>query len=273
MIPSRSGYNAAYSLQTYLELAHFNHHQLAGITLDLIKCFNNIRHECGRRLLLAIGLPATHVNCWHKSIQTMTRFWEVSGQSFGPVPATCGLPEGDSHSVLTMICIAFLWSSNIQASTSPSFKASAYADNWSWHSTEFADHEPAAKITNEVTQICGLTIDWHKTWLFATNTKLANDVLQSMRDSIPIQELQRQHNARDLGFQMHYSGTRHLGIRKKRYEDGLCRIQKLSLLHVDLSTKEHVLQSGIYPAIFYGAELFPFQMTCLTNLDRVRQRH
>lgn len=266
MIPSRSGYNAAYSLQTHLELAHFNHHQLAGITLDLIKCFNNIRHECARRLLLAIGLPPDHVNCWHKSIQRMTRFWEVSGQSFGPVPATCGLPEGDSHSVLAMICIAVLWSSNIQASTSPCFKASAYADNWSWHSTEFADHEPAAQITNEVTQICGLTIDWHKTWLFATNTKLANDVLHSMRDSIPIQELQRQHNARDLGFQMHYSGTRHLGIRKKRYEDGLCRIQKLSHLRVDLSTKEHVLQSGIYPAIFYGAELFPVSDDMLHKL-------
>jgi hypothetical protein len=87
----------------------------------------------------------------------MQRYWEINGQRFGPVKSTCGFPEGDAHSVWVMLSIALLWASNVQAAAT-----AAYADNWSWHTGNEHDHGPAAKATTDVTECCGLDIDWKR---------------------------------------------------------------------------------------------------------------
>ena len=133
MLPSRGSHDAAYAMQVLIEMVKFQGSQASGLTLDIKKCFNCIRHEAGRRLLLHMGLPEFRVRQFLKSIQNMTRFWEINGQSFGPITSSCGFPEGDAHSVLVMLAVALLGTSNVEKVSSPALKAAAYADNWSWH--------------------------------------------------------------------------------------------------------------------------------------------
>jgi ribonuclease HI len=269
MLPSRGSHDAAYAMQIELEIAQVFSEHLAGVTLDIKKCFNCIRHECGRRLLLALGLPSDHINQFYQSILKMGRFWEVDGQCFGPIFASCGFAEGDSHSVLIMLAIALLWWMSIKANTSSSIRASAYADNWTWMSAQINDHGPAALATSRVTQLCGLSIDWLKTWFWATSSSTAKKTLESLKDALPGEQIQRMHNAKDLGFQLHYSGCRELGHRKQRFESGLVRLSKLAGLPHELSTREHVLQTSIYPAAFYGTEIFPVSIDMLAKVRSV----
>lgn len=102
----RGSHNAGYGAQVQLEKAILSKKPISGITLDLMKCFNCIRQEAGRRALLALGLPKEHVHQWYHSIHKLQRYWEIDSSSHGPVLATCGFPEGDSHSVLVMLAIA-----------------------------------------------------------------------------------------------------------------------------------------------------------------------
>jgi exonuclease III len=257
MLPSRGSHDAAYAMQVLIEMVKFQGSQASGLTLDIKKCFNCIRHEAGRRLLLHMGLPEFRVRQFLKSIKNMTRFWEINGQSFGPITSSCGFPEGDAHSVLVMLAVALLWASNVEKVSSPALKAAAYADNWSWHSNHAYDNGPAARATIQVTQACGLEIDWGKTWRWATNTETADLAVSSLQEGMPDTEVERMHNAKDLGFQLHYSGVRELGSRKTRHENGITRLHRLATLPNDLSTKEHILRSSVFPAMFYGTELFP----------------
>lgn len=257
MLPSRGSHDAAYAMQVLIEMVKFQGSQASGLTLDIKKCFNCIRHEAGRRLLLHMGLPEFRVRQFLKSIKNMTRFWEINGQSFGPITSSCGFPEGDAHSVLVMLAVALLWASNVEKVSSPALKAAAYADNWSWHSNHAYDNGPAARATIQVTQACGLEIDWGKTWRWATNTETADLAVSSLQEGMPDTEVERMHNAKNLGFQLHYSGVRELGSRKTRHENGITRLHRLATLPNDLSTKEHVLRSSVFPAMFYGTELFP----------------
>ena len=249
-----------------IEIAKSRCQEVSGLTLDIKKCFNCNRHEAGRRLLLAMGLPPQRVNQFFHSIRRMQRYWEINGQSFGPIPAQCGFPEGDAHSVLVMLLIALLWSSNVQAKTSASFAATAYADNWSWHTGKVQDHGPAAKTIVEVTRCCGLSIDWQKSWRWATDTTTAEKAWESIRGELSHHVVDRCHNAKDLGFQLHYSGVRELGSRKSRLEQGMKRLSRLALLPHDLSTKEHILRSSIYPAMFYGTDFFPVAIDTLSKV-------
>ena len=266
MLPTRGSHDAAYAMQMMIEIAKSRGQDASGLTLDIKKCFNCIRHEAGRRLLLAMGLPSQRANQFYHSIRRMQRYWEINGQSFGPVHAQCGFPEGDAHSVLVMLLIALLWSSNVQAMTSASLAATAYADNWSWHTGHVHDHGPAAKTTVAVTQCCGLSIDWQKTWRWATDTVTAEKAWESLGEELTHNGVDRCHNAKDLGFQIHYSGVRELGSRKTRLEQGMKRLSRLALLPHDLSTKEHILRSSIYPAMFYGTEIFPIAIDTLSKV-------
>ena len=227
MLPHRGSHSSAYGVQAALETACYQQQSYSGVTLDLIKCFNCIRHQVGWRLLVRLGLPHHRVFQWYSSISKLQRFWEISGESFGPVGATCGFPEGDSHSVLVMVGIAMLWIYNLKRLHRPMLMASSYADNWTWKTGCALDHAPAAQVTIAVTAICGLDIDWSKTWLWASDTPTADAMRQVLADHVPVDVLQRLHSARDLGFEVQYSGGHRVGHRAQRYEAALRRLDRM----------------------------------------------
>ena len=83
---------------------------------------------------------------------------------------SCGFPEGDVWSVLVMIMVATAWVVSVLkwcVSNRPP-ALSAYADNWSWILQDVNLHLDALRTTLWVTRICGLTIDFQKTWYWCT---------------------------------------------------------------------------------------------------------
>eukprot|EP00435_Cladocopium_sp_Y103_P043208 s764_g12.t1 len=257
MLPKRGSHSAAFGVLASLEAACFQNLPYSGVTLDLIKCFNCIRHQVGWRLLVRLGLPAERVHQWFSSISKLQRFWEIGGESYGPIEASCGFPEGDSHSVLVMLSIAMLWIYNLKKLQRPMLAASAYADNWTWRSSSVTDHAPATKVTLDTTDICGLSVDWSKTWMWASDTPTSDSMKQQLANIAPTDVLQRLHSARDLGFEVQYSGCHQVGHRAQRYESALRRLERLTHASLSLGVKEHIVQSAIFPAAFYGSEVFP----------------
>ena len=77
MLPSRGSHDAAYAVQIMVELAGMRGHSLSGLTLDIKKCFNCIRHAAGHRLLLALGLPEIRVNQFMLSIKKCIDFGKL----------------------------------------------------------------------------------------------------------------------------------------------------------------------------------------------------
>ena len=256
MLPSRGSFDAAYGVQAMIEQCRYTSTDAAGLTLDIMKCFNCIRHQAGRRLLIALGVPREVVHQWFESVQKLGRYWQIAGETFGPHTATCGFAEGDSHSVLVMLGVALLFVAVVKQHV-PHATTGAYADNWSIFSHDSSQVGPAAAATIKVTDQCGLTIDWNKTWMWSTSTVAARGAERSLQEHLPDAPITRLHNARDLGLELQYSGIHKVGHRQERYDRAMARLQKLMTMPHVLSTKEHLVRASIFPTAFYGAEIFP----------------
>ena len=66
-------------------------------------------------------------------------------------------------------------------------------------------------------------------------------------------------SANDLGYQMQYSGCPVLGYILNRFENGLCRLARLTGMPHSLDGKEYLILSSVPPAAFHGAETRPFK--------------
>jgi hypothetical protein len=74
MLPKRGSHTAAYSVQADLEASRILKVNFSGITLDIKKCFNCIRFQCGWRLLVKLGLPYERTMQWFNSITKIQRY-------------------------------------------------------------------------------------------------------------------------------------------------------------------------------------------------------
>eukprot|EP00438_Fugacium_kawagutii_P000079 Skav218693 [mRNA] locus=scaffold1346:145670:150848:- [translate_table: standard] len=260
LLPTRGAFDAAYNSQMLLEAAHASGQQMSGLTLDLKKAFNLIWHHVGPPLLRKFGVPPDIVTRWAASIGKLTRYWDVLQGTYGPFHTSRGYPEGDSHSVLAMLAISLLWVFTVKCGPDGEplqVEPTAYADNWGWSTCDPELHSPTITSTLSVTGLCGLSVDWNKTWMFATSTKTAQAASQSLLQAIPEVDLPRPHHAKDLGLELCYSGAHRLGHRPERHQEGFRRLKKLQHLPADPELKETVWLSSIYPACFHGAETCP----------------
>ena len=141
LLQSRGPMDASYEWQYWLE-----HHALcetpaSGFSLDLLKCFNTIDQDQALRILLSLGFPRSILHPWIATIRQLSRVWILGTSCSQPVNCTRGFPEGDTFSVIVMICIGHLWTFAI-SQLSDCVKASAYADNWGWASMQPRLHAP-----------------------------------------------------------------------------------------------------------------------------------
>lgn len=257
LLPSRGASDASYDSQMLLEKSANTAGHLSGITLDLRKCFNLMWRHIGEPLLEKLGVPGHAISLWTHSIQAMQRYWEVSGNCLGPYATERGYPEGDTHSVLIMLAVSLLWTLTLENGHQPLLQARAYADNWSWTVLQPEEHVHAARNTLHITALCGLEVDWDKTWSYANTTDACEKAQSYLAQVIPLEQVKRVHHARDLGLELRYSGQHRLGQRADRYDNAFARLKRLTFVKTSSVNKEILWLTSIFPACFHGAELCP----------------
>lgn len=254
MIPKRGAMDASYNLQALLEKFRHQQKEVAGITLDLRKCFNLVDRPRAKKTLEKYDIPAVWVEKWFKSLENMKRFWHIGDAVSALVDADAGIPEGDPWSVVIMILIAIEWYEGLGL-TQQDDGAAAYADNWTCWRT--SDSDPAQMIhhTLQTTLVYGLQIDWGKTWVWSTTTKGHASLEKAIHDQIPDAQPCVKNCAKDLGCHVTYHGNPRLGSvheRLQRAKDRLDRIRKQTW---DYLVKIQIILASVIPVAFYGAEL------------------
>ena len=266
MLPTRGAMTASYNFQFILEKARALQQHLSGVTLDLRKCFNLISRQKLQSLLIGCGLPIPIVKKWISSLQAMQRFWQV-GQVCSPFFETStGCPEGDSLSVVAMICIAWLWIEGILR-IDADLGSTAYADNWTWWTTDPLLHSPAFTHTIAFTGEMGLEIDWQKTWRWETSDSHAEVFKNIISQFVPTGKLDLMTNAWDLGTPIAYKAMNKLGKIKQRFDKAKARLSRIQSAPWDFSAKVHVILAAVYTVAFYACEV-----TCIgqQHLEKFR---
>lgn len=65
------------------------------------------------------------------------------------------------------------------------------------------------------------------------------------------------HHARDLGFELRYSGGHRVGHRAERHQNAVQRLKRLTHLKADCCEKEKLWLVSVFPQDFYGSEICP----------------
>ena len=256
LLPGRGAFLAAYHTQWFFEQAHFQQESCAGVTLDLVKCFNAINRPRGIAILSRLGLPAEILHMWAQSLHKLSRRWEVCGQCSETVASSCGFPEGDVFSVLVMLGVAQCWTLACRQHTSDSTLLSAYADNWSWAVKNIEELGPILEVTLLWTRIIGLQVDWSKTWWWSSHHSLARHI-QSVFQSRSLPAVERVLAASDLGCPLRYQGAVRMCKLHSRLAKAKERLARLKHHATDLDAKAKVISASVYPVAFHGAELCP----------------
>ena len=242
--------------QCFFEEAHAAGEPCAGITLDLVKCFNAINRSRGVEIVRHLGVPEPILTQWSGSLAKLSRRWEVLGQCSDVINSSCGFPEGDVFSVLVMLGVAQCWTAACRTRTAASSLISAYADNWAWAVKDVMDIEPLLDVTVRWTKIIGLQIDWTKTWWWTSHSHLACAVRNAF-DRLQLPEVAKVQAASDLGCPLRYQGAARMCKLHDRLSKAKERLARLKVSHVDIDVKAQVISASVYPVAFHGSELFP----------------
>lgn len=218
---------------------------VGGITLDLVKCYNLVRRHFSSKVLDAFNCPPNIVARWQHAMTRFQRFWEIEQNVSLPMPTTTGIAEGDPVAVLIMVLIGATWI--FQVAPDPLItRMSAYADNWSWGSTDPASHEPIALATSEVCQVAGLQVDMTKTWKWSTDPAMDQAVHQASKQLSPQGiACQTLAHAKDLSLEMRYAGPPALTTIQDRFTEGSTRLARVQASKWPLDIRRHLVKASV----------------------------
>ena len=257
-VPQRNMEQALWKLQYAIELQYDDDlPPIGGLTLDIVKAFNALPRLPTEWCMIRCGVPSQVVQFWQRNLRAYTRTWTIQGSVLPPSDkrlTTTGLPEGDSWSVLGMATMSLAWGLTLEAQAP--IHTTMFADNWTWKTTCPQSHKVAMQLTQQFMQATKLTVDWKKSWAWATgdNHKHAwKDLIATASGAIA--ELPIKNHAKDLGHHLNYGKVLARETFEKRKKDGISTLHKLQSDWFDLDDTAHIIKVAVYPKVFYGSTI------------------
>ena len=251
-LPFRGVQDITFLQQFQIESAKKQSLPWRGFTLDLIKAFNLLPRRVIFHLLVHHGAPPDSVQFWFMNLRRLTRRLQVRNNVGPPIHMTTGVPEGDSLSVCAMLVVssAFYWTLH-----TPTVFPYAYADNWSYLTTNQRDNIQAFAKVQQLVSSLRMSIDYAKSWVWGATADARREWQEFLRiefsddNTIPILN-----STKDLGCMTHY--TRHitLGHLKTKISSAIQRCKRIRRFQADLLQKARFIQTAVWPHAFFGAE-------------------
>eukprot|EP00435_Cladocopium_sp_Y103_P022522 s2144_g5.t1 len=143
-----------------------------GITIDLVKCFNQIPRKPVLAAMLKIGIPAEYVTALDSMFLQLRRVLELSGEIGPKLKSTTGVPEGCAMSLVSMISLTVWVAKYIEASVhSSAAQCLAYADNWAIITKTIGDLQTGVQALDNIVRMLRMNISVEKSWTWATHAQ------------------------------------------------------------------------------------------------------
>jgi hypothetical protein len=251
-LPCRGVKELAFSQKRVIEDAISSNSCMGGFSLDLIKAYNTFTRFATARIMNKLGISWSFLMAWLRSLDHLVRYPLINGHFARGIPSTTGVPEGCSISVLAMIATSTMYYFRL---ANQHISPYAYADNWSWMSTQQRAHFVAYEDVLRLTQVLRLTIDFKKSWHWGTTKvfrEACNKVTEIHGDNPVLINIKT--CVKDLGEIVHYDKSASLGFIKEKIDEGISRLQKIEWLPTTLQKKAQYIQSAVWPLALYSAD-------------------
>ena len=164
-MPHSACRDVSYNQQHQIELALVFKRRRIGVSIDLVKCFNQLPWQPSAHMLRCLGVPSPEVDFWLNCLTKVRRHPCFMGDIGPGLACFNGAPEGDPFSVVVMAAVC-RFAHHLQ--TGPG-QLDTYVDNWAWAS---ADHGPMAQnleVSFDFLHSLQLPVDWKKSYCWAVS--------------------------------------------------------------------------------------------------------
>ena len=174
---------------------------LAGLGIDLQRCFNTLARYPLTRAMQRLGIPSRYISGWSQMLQDMTRTICIGLAHCAPMASTTGVPEGCGMSVTAMAVITW-WQASVIMHDHSQVRPIAYADNWNLVSPQVQCLVDATETLVHFVHTLRLTISPTKSWVWATNASSRRQLKGFTIDGVALPVVC---NIADLGCDINYS--------------------------------------------------------------------
>ena len=251
-LPHREARDISFALECLVERAMHHNQPLAGFSVDIVKCFNQVPRLPLRQLFRHMGLPESLLSLWFDFLSKTERCPCFHGSMGSGLPSTTGMPEGDPLSVVGMVALCWL---AVQRTKVQSSFVLTFVDNLSWIAPEQPVLQELFQNAISFCKAWSLPIDWTKSFAWATTKRLQQWWDGDAQTLLPEGAvLARVDSAKDLG--VSYRFRKGLGFKDLggRLDEGFQRLKKLQTEPRTVDQKARLVQGGIWPQCLYGQE-------------------
>ena len=265
-MPHSACRDVSYNQQHQIELALVFKRRRIGVSIDLVKCFNQLPWQPSAHMLRCLGVPSPEVDFWLNCLTKVRRHPCFMGDIGPGLACFNGAPEGDPFSVVVMAAVC-RFAHHLQ--TGPG-QLDTYVDNWAWAS---ADHGPMAQnleVSFDFLHSLQLPVDWKKSYCWAVSRadrlwwRSAGQDLFPTTTPVPCVSA-----ATDLGVVYCFDRRAHALARDARLESNLHKLDRLHEQPRPVTEKASMVQRGVWPSALYGSES---HCHCTTFFQKLRGR-
>lgn len=143
-----------------------------GITIDLVKCFNQVPRLPILFAMRKLGVPEQVITALDSMFQNLKRVLELAGEVGDEWGSTTGVPEGCAMSLVSMLTLTAWAAGHIQSHVDDDMtEFLAYADNWGILADSFNDLRSGINSMFNFVQILRMKIATDKSWTWSTCPK------------------------------------------------------------------------------------------------------
>ena len=178
---------AAAYIATMVEDAINNNKKLAGLGIDLKRCFNTLPRWPLTLAMMRMGIPEPYIRGWTSMLCNMQRtLWLGSCQS-SPQISTTGAPEGCGFSVVAMAVTSW-WQAKTLCARVDQVDSFTYADNWNYVAECPRSIISALEELKHFVTCMRMEISPSKSWLWATDPKGRKELrgIKVNHETIPV---------------------------------------------------------------------------------------
>ena len=232
---------------------------LSVISLDLTKAYNLLAREMLKRTNRTFGTPVEVIDSYFAFLDAVQRSFLVYGTLSDQQSSKTGVPEGCAFAVYNMLQLNWVVSTylDMRQEEQSSVTFISYVDNWLLRSYHLGTLREAYNSVYLASEAFGFVISPGKTWASSTS----KDLRKTLQSWFPQNPEQVVHHKQELGCLLRFSKQPSIQDALPRWEDGLCRIDRLTHQKWNTARKIQVIRQGVFPQLFSGCETFHISLS------------
>ena len=233
-----------------IERAFMEQQTLAGVVIDIVKCYNTVPRGLLLALLARLGVPSGVLQAFRAMMIQMQRFFELLQTCSDLHNTTTGIIEGCGFAIPSMLSLGILAFRVLQAEA-PFCDCAFFADNWSLFANDAGHLTHGFEVLKQIVTNLSMKIAPAKSWSWATDADARKTLQLLCVDDLKVPVV---FEAKDLGVQQCYSLKKCKKVLTQRINKAKSKLAVIKKAKVPRGSKKRLaLGAGLSTAAYGSA--------------------